>query len=75
MYFLEPADVIEKFPDNRQSFQSTNGLDPNFEEDQDSRWRHPPVQFVYDAVAERRRQMMENRGPVEQQQRRVNGVH
>jgi hypothetical protein len=30
---------------------------------------------VYDAVAERRRQMMkENRG-LEQQQRRVNGVH
>lgn len=73
-FLSEPADVTEKFRDNRQSLQSTNGLDPDFEDDQDSRWRHPPVRFVYDAVAERRL-LLENRGYAEQQQRPVNGVH
>lgn len=68
-FFIEPADVFEKFHDNRQSFQSTNGLDPDFEDNQDSRWCHPPVRFVYDAVAERRRQLMsESRAHAEQPQ-------
>ena len=74
----EPADVFGRFRDSRLSYQSTNALGPDFEGDQDPRWRHPvQVQFVYDAVAERRRQLMlESRGPhAENQQRRINGVH
>jgi hypothetical protein len=73
--FSEPGDVLEKSRDSRLSYQSTNTLEPDFEDDQDSRRRHPPIRFVYDAVAERRRQLLlGSRGHADQQQW-VNGVH
>lgn len=40
-------------------FATGDGTEPEFENESDGRWRHPPVHFVYDAVAERSRQLLQ----------------
>ena len=70
------VDSSDKHYNSRQSFQSINGfLDPNFEDEQDSRWRRPPVHFVYDAVAERTRKLILDSRANAEQLHQVNGVH
>jgi len=40
-------------------FAPEESTEPEFETENDARWHHPPVHFVYDAVAERSRQLCE----------------
>jgi len=56
---------------NGHAFGATENVDPEFDDDSDGRW-HPPVHFVYDAVAERTRQRLLEVGDHEQS---MNGVH
>ncbi|KAF8961590.1 hypothetical protein BDZ97DRAFT_1190000 [Flammula alnicola] len=62
----DPDDIYDS---KEHPFAAGDSLDPEFEEDSDARWRHPPVQFVYDAVAERSRQLQAGVVPL------TNGAH
>jgi hypothetical protein len=53
-------DVDATYFDKEHAFPSGDGADPEFEDEND-RWNHPTVHFVYDAVAERTRQRLEGR--------------
>jgi hypothetical protein len=55
-----PDDVDAAYFDKEHAFSPGDGTDPEFEDEND-RWNHPPVIFVYDAVAERTRQRLERR--------------
>jgi hypothetical protein len=55
---LENVDAT--YLDNEHAFSPGNGADRELEDEND-RWHHPPVHFVYDAVAERTRQRLEGR--------------
>jgi len=57
-----PDDVDVMYFNREHAFPSADGVDPGFEDENDSRWCHPTVHFVYDAVAERTRQRLEGRG-------------
>ena len=58
-----PDDVDAMYFNREHAFlPSVDGADPGFEDENDSRWHHPTVHFVYDAVAERTRQRLEGRG-------------
>jgi len=56
-----PDDVDVMYFDKEHAFASGEGADPEFEDENDARWHHTPVHFVYDAVAERMRQRLEGR--------------
>jgi hypothetical protein len=55
-----PDDVDATYFDKEHAFSPADGADPEFEDEND-RWNHPTVHFVYDAVAERTRQRLEGR--------------
>ena len=55
-----PDDVDATYFDKEHAFSPGDGADPEFEDEND-RWHHPTVHFVYDAVAERTRQRLEGR--------------
>lgn len=50
-------DSDDIYDDREIPYADGNGSEPDFEDDTDARWRHPPVKFAYDAVAERSRQL------------------
>ncbi|KAF8154031.1 hypothetical protein B0H34DRAFT_720086 [Crassisporium funariophilum] len=63
-------DTDDMYFEQGHPFALGDAPNPDIEDDSDGRWRHPPVQFVYDAVAERTRQRLEGG-----QEQTVNGVH
>ncbi|KAJ3498602.1 hypothetical protein NLJ89_g10199 [Agrocybe chaxingu] len=67
---FDPDDIYYS-KDNSFLANDTKG-EPDFEDETDTRWRRPPTQFVYDAVAERTRQRLE--GEI-RELRVANGVH
>lgn len=75
LHLAATVDSTDKNYSNRQSFQSNSCPDPDFEGEQDPRWRRPPVHFVYDAVAERTRKLILDSRAHAEQQPEVNGVH
>lgn len=62
LMFINKAhdDVDATYFDKEHAFSPGDGADPEFEDEND-RWHHPTVHFVYDAVAERTRQRLEGR--------------
>ncbi|KAF5314297.1 hypothetical protein D9619_011864 [Psilocybe cf. subviscida] len=54
-----PVDQDDMYYDGAHPFGTGDATDPEFEDDADSRARRPPVNFVYDAVAERSRQIQQ----------------
>ncbi|KAF8175150.1 hypothetical protein BJ912DRAFT_37738 [Pholiota molesta] len=65
---FDPDDIYE---DREIPYADANGSEPDFEDDTDARWRHPPVKFAYDAVAERSRQLQAMGGALSL----TNGTH
>jgi len=51
--------IVNKAPDDVDVMYFDK--EPEFEDENDARWHHTPVHFVYDAVAERMRQRLEGR--------------
>jgi hypothetical protein len=54
------------------AFATRNAAEPEFEAESEARWSHPPVHFVYDAVAERSRQLLQDGG---HEHAATNGAH
>ena len=58
MFDLAHHDDDDVYFTKDHPFAAEDGAEPEFENESDARWRHPPVHFVYDAVAERSRQLL-----------------
>lgn len=58
-FFSAAVDQDDMYYDGAHPFGTGDATDPEFEDDADSRARRPPVNFVYDAVAERSRQIQQ----------------
>ncbi|KAF9529031.1 hypothetical protein CPB83DRAFT_279585 [Crepidotus variabilis] len=78
---VEPEVALDREFDPDDIYYSNNRVGQSSREStigpgEDPRWRPPQAKFVYDAVAERTRQLMvESNLPTGQHPKRVNGVH